>query len=208
MKDPCKCPEMPNMIATIDLPLRPPKNTDRWAVHQHDARPFKNVLWQMVNFTWVVDIKIFRATSGLIHPQFGDGRVRHWHARVPASLPSFAGPPSCCAPTHLPPLMTVSVRSLLLHPTVTCLTGSHGPLSRFPSPMGWGRGPGSGTQSWLFCPLILVLILRNCVWVSLPVPLVTLSRFLLSNLNSPTHSLRVTARRTLGLCHTGGCHPS
>ena len=35
---------------------------------------------------------------------------------------------------------------------------SHGPLSRFPSLYGWGRGdptpPGSGTQSWLFCPLI------------------------------------------------------
>ena len=35
---------------------------------------------------------------------------------------------------------------------------SHGPLSSFPSLYGWGRGdptpPGSGTQSWLFCPLI------------------------------------------------------
>ena len=35
---------------------------------------------------------------------------------------------------------------------------SHCPLSRFPSLCGWGRGdptpPGSGTQSWLFCPLI------------------------------------------------------
>ena len=35
---------------------------------------------------------------------------------------------------------------------------SHGPLSSFPSLCGWGRGdptpPGSGTQSWLFCPLI------------------------------------------------------
>ena len=35
---------------------------------------------------------------------------------------------------------------------------SHGPLSFFPSLYGWGRGdatpPGSGTQSWLFCPLI------------------------------------------------------
>ena len=48
---------------------------------------------------------------------------------------------------------------LLLHPTMTCrLTVSHGPLSRFPSLFGWGRDnptpPGSGTQSWLFCPLI------------------------------------------------------
>ena len=35
---------------------------------------------------------------------------------------------------------------------------SHGPLSIFPSLYGWRRGdptpPGSGTQSWLFCPLI------------------------------------------------------
>ena len=35
---------------------------------------------------------------------------------------------------------------------------SHGPLTRCPSLYGWGRGdpthPGSGTQSWLFCPLI------------------------------------------------------
>ena len=33
---------------------------------------------------------------------------------------------------------------------------SHGPLTRFASLCGWGRGhptpPGSGTQSWLFCP--------------------------------------------------------
>ena len=35
---------------------------------------------------------------------------------------------------------------------------SHGPLTRFASQCGWARGdptpPGSGTQSWLFCPLI------------------------------------------------------
>ena len=34
---------------------------------------------------------------------------------------------------------------------------SHGPSTRFPSLYRWGRGdptPGSGTQSWLFCPLI------------------------------------------------------
>ena len=59
---------------------------------------------------------------------------------------------------------------------------SHGPLSRFPSLYGWGRGdptpPGSGTQSWLSCLLIsLGLALAG-------------SRFLLSNLSSglPTHS--------------------
>ena len=35
---------------------------------------------------------------------------------------------------------------------------SHGPLTRFPSLYGWGRGDPtpteSATQSWLFCPLI------------------------------------------------------
>ena len=70
------------------------------------------------------------------------------------------------------------------------------------------------------------LLSRNRVWVSLPIPLVTVSRFLLSNL--PTHSpssvhtpitlfvgplpssctLVVMARRTFGLCCTGGCHSS
>ena len=72
---------------------------------------------------------------------------------------------------------------------------SHGPLSIFPSLYGWGRGdptpPGSGTQSWLFCPLIsLGLALAESRLVSLPTPLVTVSRFLLSNLSSgpPTHS--------------------
>ena len=66
--------------------------------------------------------------------------------------------------------------------------------------------------------------------MSLPTPLVTVNRFLLSNLSSglPTHSpssvhtpitstrwtvanlqlLSVMAKRTLGLCCTGGCHPS
>ena len=64
--------------------------------------------------------------------------------------------------------------------------------------------------------------------MSLPAPLVTVSRFLLSNLSSgllhhpclrrsllpvgslPTCScsLAVMARRTLGLCCSGGCHPS
>ena len=56
---------------------------------------------------------------------------------------------------HLNPLFH---QRLLLHQTMTRRLTSHGPLSRFPSLYGWGRGdptpPGSGTHSWLFCPLI------------------------------------------------------
>ena len=103
---------------------------------------------------------------------------------------------------------------------------SHGPLSRFPSPYGWGRGdptpPGSGTQSWLFCPLIsLGLALaesrlgvppystgnreqvpseQSQFWTANALPIIRAYA-------AHFHSLDQPARRTCGLCRTRGCHP-
>ena len=92
---------------------------------------------------------------------------------VPPLLPSsLTGPlDALCTsafPVNSSSLMTVS--ALHLSPPVPPAPApppdneppadwfSHGPPLRFPSLYGWGRGdptpPGSGTQSWLFCPLI------------------------------------------------------
>ena len=78
---------------------------------------------------------------------------------------------------------------------------SHGPLSCFDSLYGWGSSrpspPGSGTQSWLFCPLIsLGLALAESNRGFLLIPLAVASKFLPSNPSSGAPMLRTSSKLT------------
>ena len=65
-------------------------------------------------------------------------------------------PHDCVSPPPQPPVPPAPAPPCDNEPPADWF--SHGALSRFTSLYGWGRGdptpPGSGTQSWLFCPLI------------------------------------------------------
>ena len=80
---------------------------------------------------------------------------------------------------------------------------SHGPLSKFASLCGWVRGnatpPGSGTQSWLFCPLISLGLAVAESRMSVP----PCSTFL-SNLSSglPTHFPSSVPTQLIFICWT------